>query len=369
MNAESTNRRNDTIAFFVTPHGYGHAARACAVMESLRMRDETVRFEIFSRVPQWFFLDSISGELGYHETLTDIGLVQRTPLHEDIPATLERLVSFMPFQPDVVKSLAQTLHQMKTSLVVCDISPLGIVVAQEAGIPSVLIENFTWDWIYRGYLDTEPRLRLFAEFLTEIYTSAVYHIATEPVCNRFQADVITPPVSRSPRTSSKKVREQLNIPAQAKMILITMGGVPSNHDFTQHLRKRDDVFFVIPGGAQRRKKTRNVLLLPNHSEFYHPDLVNASDCVISKLGYSTLTETYHAGVPFGYIMRSKFREAKCLKKFIEAEMQGIQIEETAFYNGEWMDELDELISMPRISPHEPNGATPTAAFLLSLLKI
>jgi len=35
----------DRIAFFISPHGYGHAARAAAVMEALhRLDPEVARF-------------------------------------------------------------------------------------------------------------------------------------------------------------------------------------------------------------------------------------------------------------------------------------------------------------------------------------
>ena len=36
-------------------------------------------------------------------------------------------------------------------LVVSDAPPLGCAAAAAAGIPSVVITNFTWDWIYEGY--------------------------------------------------------------------------------------------------------------------------------------------------------------------------------------------------------------------------
>ena len=35
------------IAYFVTPHGFGHAARAAAVMVALQEIDLTIQFDIF----------------------------------------------------------------------------------------------------------------------------------------------------------------------------------------------------------------------------------------------------------------------------------------------------------------------------------
>ena len=71
---------DQSIAYFISPHGYGHAARAAGVMEAVHELNPSIRFEIFTKVPSWFFDDSSSGNFGYHSLLTDIGLVQRTPL-------------------------------------------------------------------------------------------------------------------------------------------------------------------------------------------------------------------------------------------------------------------------------------------------
>ncbi len=76
------------IAYFISPHGYGHAARASAVMEELYGIDPEIEFDIFTKVPQWFFEDSLSGGFEYYSVLTDIGLVQRTPLKVDLSETL-----------------------------------------------------------------------------------------------------------------------------------------------------------------------------------------------------------------------------------------------------------------------------------------
>ena len=84
------------IAYFVTPHGFGHAARAAAVMVALQEIDPAIQFDIFTQVPRWFFQDSLVRNVRYYHVCTDVGLVQTTSLHEDLPATVRRLDSFFP---------------------------------------------------------------------------------------------------------------------------------------------------------------------------------------------------------------------------------------------------------------------------------
>ena len=47
------------LAYFVSPHGFGHAARACAVMQAMRAVWPRVVFEVFTLVPEWFFAESL----------------------------------------------------------------------------------------------------------------------------------------------------------------------------------------------------------------------------------------------------------------------------------------------------------------------
>ena len=72
------------IAYFVSPHGFGHAARAAAVMQAISEIDASVEFEIFTTVPSWFFQDSMSASFNCHAVLTDIGLVQKTAFQADV---------------------------------------------------------------------------------------------------------------------------------------------------------------------------------------------------------------------------------------------------------------------------------------------
>ena len=136
------------IAYFITPHGFGHAARSAAIMEAVSKIVPSISFHIFSTVPRWFFDDSLPCRFEYHEFLTDIGLIQKTPFSHDLKETIDALDQFIPFDSALISNTAGLLKQLACRMVICDISPLGIAIAVKAGLPSVLIENFTWDWIY-----------------------------------------------------------------------------------------------------------------------------------------------------------------------------------------------------------------------------
>lgn len=356
------------VAWFISPHGFGHAARAASIMAALQEIDPGMRFEIFTRVPRWFFRKSLAHPFGYHDVLTDIGLVQSTALTADLPATLQRLDDFLPFDQTLVDDLARQVQALQCALVVCDIAPLGIAVAQGAGVPSVLVENFTWDWIYHEYVADHAGAQTHLAYLQAWFARADYHLQTEPVCQPGGADLTTRPAGRTPRTPAARVRDALSIPPAAKAVLITMGGIAEQMQGLDRLTQHRTVYFVMPGAVPTSMQRHdNVVLLPYHHDLFHPDLVRACDAVIGKAGYSTLAEVFHAGVPFGYISRRDFRESPVLAAYIDQHMPSVAISPEQFHTGGWLSRLPELLALPRVRRHGPNGAEQAARFIQRLL--
>lgn len=356
------------IAYFISPHGFGHASRSMAVMEEIHRLKPDTRFEIFTLVPEWFFNTSLSLPFGYHPELTDIGLIQKTPFIEDMDGTVNRLNTFLPFKSITLKRLINTVIHLGCEMIICDISPLGIAVAKEMGIPSILIENFTWDWIYEGYHEHINRLKRHIDYLKEIYNSADYHIQTEPICKPLSVDLKTPPVSRRIRRQPDEIKDILNIPSDARMVMITISGVTNDSRlYLNGIKDFEDVFFVIQGISTARRDS-NLISLSQDSDIFHPDLVNASDVTIGKLGYSTVAEVYHAGVPFGYIRRKRFRESARLEEFCKDEMGCSPISEEEFTDGRWLSVMLYLFKIDRVKQTRPNGAGIIADFILNIMK-
>jgi hypothetical protein len=151
-------------------------------------------------------------------------------------------------------------------------------------------------------------------------------------------------------------------------VLITMGGIREQYTFLNQLTHQRNVYFIIPGNSQSRQLIDNLVLLPHHSDFFHPDLINDCDAVIGKLGYSTLAETYHAGVPFGYVTRPQFRESKVLETFIKKHMSGYAVTEIQFHDGSWITILPDVLELHRVKRSNCNGATQAARFIYNLLE-
>jgi hypothetical protein len=349
------------IACFITPHGLGHATRTIAVLEALQARRPDIRSRLFSTAPETLFAETLTNFQLFSQKV-DLGLVQTSALALDIPATIGELDGQLPFPPALIARLTSLCRGC--TLVLCDIAPLGILVARQAGVPSILLENFTWDWIYRSYLSRHPGFLRHINYLEEIYASAALRIQTEPLCLSARHDLLCEPIFRRTRADRHVLRGQLRA-GRDKLVCITMGGITETPPPLQLFAERPDIRFVVTGQNSPGRPVDNVLFLDRQSGIYHPDLVAAADVVVGKAGYSTLAECIQAGVPMLAVARQDFPESAPLIAYLENRGAGISISPETYSRGSWLPELDRLIPA---KPAEENGADRAALFLLNLVE-
>lgn len=361
----------DSVAFFITPHGFGHAARSCAIVSALKELRPKLKILVFTTVPKTFFQDSIGSDFYYYSVLTDIGFVQKSSLEIDIFWTLEALKEFYPIEVEKYAQVINILKKWNTRLIVSDISALGIVLGMACNIRTVLVENFTWDWIYAFYEKEFPEFHKYTNILNYIYSKADYRIRTIPYCGKEKADLIVPPVSRRVRANRESVRESLGIVAGERMVLLTMGGVDEPMEFLDSRfsegLERLGIILVCPQQVPYSQRKGNIVFLPKFSQYFHPDLVNASDGVVAKLGYATLAEVLNSGVPYAFVMRDGYPETDHLKDYVLSFGSTLEITKEQFKNGLLLEKIEALLSMGRRECTWENGASAIARFLEGLL--
>ncbi len=357
-----------SIAFFVTPHGFGHAARAAAVMGELRRLEPSVELLVFTTVPRWFFEDSLEGPFEYFPLRTDVGMAQKGPFEEDLGETLVALDEFWRGFEEAATEAARLLKSRRVDLAVCDVAPLGIAAARRAGRPSVLIENFTWDWIYRTYPAAASELEVYAVRNEELNAAAHLRFQAEPVCAPLAGSVAVAPVSREPRRSRTEVRRAVGLrdTDRRKLVLLTMGGL--GWDRAAITEVSGDFFAVFLGGVDSLERRGSSLLLPDRSPLYPPDLMRAADLVVGKLGYSTVAECVRGRTPLLYLERPGFPESPILATYARAQLSGRVIDRELFAGDGWVGEVRAVLDTPRPLARRSSGSRAIASRLLELSK-
>lgn len=367
------------LAYFVSPHGFGHAARAVAVMHAVAQRLPGVHWHVFTTVPPWFFGELATGPVDVHRVETDVGLVQGDAFSVDGPATVDRLQALLATLPERAAELAGLLRAARCRAVLCDISPLGIATAQAAAIPSLLVENFTWDWIYERLIEpsgTEatadiaavaPSLKPLADALARIFAEADWRVTVTPAAGPARPRGQTAGVVARPRKRDvEAVRRELGLPQGAPVALVTMGGIGFN-GLQAPLETHPDLH-VILGGAAATERRGRVLHLGRDEGVYFPDLVAAVDLVVAKLGYSTLAEVVQAGTPFAYVPYMAFPENPVLAAFAEEHLASLPVSLAALTSGDWVDAIQPLLGDTRRVPVAATGADDIASRLIARLE-
>jgi hypothetical protein len=298
---------------------------------------------------------------------SDPGMVQRGPFDADLDATARALDAWLDGIDEAAESVAAELESAGSAVVLCDIDALGILAAAQAGIPSVLIENFRWDWIYAELPEATDALRDAARRIGAIYRRADLHLQVAPVCDPVERAVkIDLPVARAARASRDEARAELGLGPAERVVLVTMGGVPGEEPPLDALWRRSDLTFVLTGAA-RTERLRNVLRLAQSEPLYLPDLVRASDGVVAKLGYSTAAETWREGRPMMRVTRPLWPETPAMSLWAARNVPGFEIDDSALRSGEWMARLDELLALPWGPAHGRAGQDEVAERILALV--
>ena len=359
------------VACFATSHGFGHATRAVAVLQALARSRPGLSVNVFSTLPEWFWTENLSPKIPYraHRLETDVGLVQKNPFEHDLAQTIARLGSFLAFEDEDLENARNVLSKSKTDLILCDVSPLGLALGKELAIPSVLVENFTWDWIYGAYQEADSQFGPYIDRLKELFQSADLRIQTEPLCERMQEHPLVPPIFREFDQSPERILERLHLPPGSRYLLVTTGGIPQEYSFLDRLKKRKDVHFVVTGSFPQLEREENLTLLPHRSGFHFPDFVRGSCGVVGKVGYGTVAETWGGQVPLFAVYRDNFRESGRIRTFVEKNLPHLEATERDFLNGSWIERIDELLALPSVGGENPtNGAKEAAQLIQGLLK-
>ena len=152
----------------------------------------------------------------------------------------------------------------------------------------VILENFTWDWIYQAYEKEDSGFRKIISSLHKIYSEVDFHIQCEPYCRPLSSAQKVDPIFRAISECPLKTKRILGIDNNEEFALLTTGGITM-----QHLApKNSEMILVIPGNHDRVKREGQIIFIPMKVNIPFTSLVDAASFVIGKAGYGTVAECW-----------------------------------------------------------------------------
>ncbi|MBI2828858.1 MAG: hypothetical protein HYX77_06270 [Acidobacteria bacterium] len=372
------------IVFYVSGHGFGHASRAIEVINAVLARRPETRIGVRTSAPRWLFDLTVKGKIAFSTLECDTGVVQIDALTLDEADTIRRAAAFHSDLVTRAASETRVLRELGAGLIVGDIPPLAFAVSAAAGIPSIGLGNFTWDWIYADY----PRVRLAPSLLPAIRgayakASMALRLPMSAGFETFSNIKDIPFVARHATRTREEVCKVLKLPADKPIVLMSFGGYGLPGVDTDVLAKFKKYTVVtvanLPVGRTRKEaplaERKGSFISVNEEAMYdagvrYEDLVGAAEAVVTKPGYGIISECIANDTAVLYTSRGHFPEYEVLVEDMPSYLRTAFIGQEELFAGKWETHLAKLIAQPRPKNHkkpETHGADVVAEILLKTL--
>ena len=372
------------VVFYISGHGLGHASRDIELIQAILRRQPRARVVVRTSAPQWMF-DATRLPIERQDTLVDTGVAQIDSLRLDEDETARRAARFYAGFAHHVDTEAAHLCALGASIVVGDVPPLACAAAARAGVPSVALGNFTWDWIYEAY----PSFALLAPgaiaVIRDGYAQATLALRL-PLHGGFasMSHVVrdVPLIARHATQTRKDTRHALGIDNGAIVALASFGGyglalpyatiahsrrftlLVTDHEVSATGRVEREPRDAASGSTDVRRVDMTALA---HRGVGYPDLVAAADLVVSKPGYGIVSECIANGTALLYTSRGRFPEHDVFVAEMPNVLRCRFISQEDLLAGRWDDAVEALLGQ-RLPPNHmaTNGADVAAQSILEI---
>ena len=374
-----------SIVFYISGHGFGHASRDLEIINVLRARDPDLEIIVCTQVPAWLIETSGTPPVELRQVECDTGLQQLDSLHLDAAASLRRAADFyQSFDRNVVVE-RDFLRARHARLVLGDIPPLAFEAAAAAGLQSVAIGNFTWDWIYEDYPEHIAKYPDLLPTIRRAYARVSLALRL-PMhggfagLERMTRDI--PLVARRAHRSPEEIRRALGLPDRP-LLLLSFGGYGVqgiDPAAPERLSRYGLVIADDPSGHALRSAfstgfrgapSSNLIWVSRdqlrQTDCRYPDLVRAVDVVVTKPGYGIVSECIANDTAMLYTSRGRFREYDELVAGMQRYTRCEFIDHEALLAGRWEPYVERLLARPAPSERpRVDGAEVAAQMILGL---
>jgi L-arabinokinase len=353
-----------SIAFYISGHGFGHASRQIQIINAVAARLPGVSVFLRTSAARWLLDRTISPPFTVDSEPCDVGVFQIDSLRLDARATIDVARQFYRTLDERAAIEAAKLRAHEVALVISDAPPLASAAAAAADVPSVVVSNFTWDWIYEEYGEYLPSAPRLIPTIQNAYrrASAAWRLPMHGGFDTFQNVADVPFVARHARHGREETRARLGLPTMhPRLALVSFGGFGVSDLELSLLDCLESWDVVVTGRSAPGPLPRGVQFV-NEEDIYnrglrYEDLVHAVDAVVTKPGYGIISECIANDTPIVYTSRGRFREYDVLVREMPRYLKSAYLDQTDLRAGRWRAALDSAVGAPA-PPEDPptNGA-------------
>jgi L-arabinokinase len=360
------------LAVYVSGHGFGHSTRTAEVLRAVRGRDPRLPITVCTSTPGFLFEGIVAPPLALRRVECDVGLVQKDALVIDEEGTAAAWLEFARGWDALVAGEAAWLERSGARLVLGDIPPLAFAAGAQAGLRSVGLSNFSWDWIYGHLGGRHPALAEASAHCREVYRRADLLLRLPFAGNlaAFRCIEDIPLVVRKPPTARAEARRRLGLDDRPA-VLLSFGGLGLPGLQPAAFGSLAGYQLLLTGRAGDGRLPSNLRRLDGEAldtvGLSYPDLVGAADVVVTKPGYGIVADCIGAGTRLVYTDRGDFPEYPIMIAEMPRYLPAVFASNDEVREGRLGRAIEGVLAMPFPDPPRTDGADVAAERLLGLL--
>ncbi|MCX7046691.1 MAG: hypothetical protein NTX50_14555 [Candidatus Sumerlaeota bacterium] len=317
-----------TLAYYISSHGFGHAARSRAIMGALIQSG----FSLIAKTltPASFFKEFAGKPFEIQAESFDCGCLQHDAARIDWPGTFDAYRRIEMENASKLETEAEFLRRRQIRAVVCDVPSFPVLAAARAAVPCFMIANFTWADIYEPHARGDAGIRSLVERLKAEYAQATLLLRT-PMgleMSYFPRIQDVPVITRRGCSVRKSLCARLGLDEQCPLYLIYVGSWGLRTMRWENLAAMKEAHFLTVMRPPCDLPPN--LTVMDVNEFPHEDLTASMDAVIAKPGYGICAECIAADVPLLYTGREEFAEFAPMERDLARWGGAIRIPEKEF---------------------------------------
>lgn len=370
-----TDKKN--ILFYISDHGYGHAARMIAIIQELMERKEDLNIHIRASFAYDFMKNALPySRINIHDVKNDFGVVYKEDgLSVDAKKTMNMVRVWVDCREMYLEKEKMFCREKNIDLLISDIPPFVFDVGEFLSISTIAISNFNWYRIYKELAKSKKDM-LYLEKIKESYQKASYSFILpfhggemDIFRNKKEFSLVTRKVS----LSKEQVLEKLKIDKSQKLIYVSFGFSTYNKKLIKNLENinlKKDIIILLSTGIIIRN-TKNIVSIPKNCQGSH-NYIGACDLAVCKVGFSTVSECIAKAIPMVLIKRKNFMEDNLTLKILKDIGIAKEIDPDEFITLSWLKDIDKYLALKNNYKDIPDylntkGASDIADNILEIL--
>ena len=349
----------------ITAHGFGHVAQTAPVINALRRRLTTLRLTLYTSLPHSFLTSSFEGEFTHIAHSPDVGMHMINALEVDNAASCHAYQRFHQHWEQGLDDEVRLLIEHKPDVVLANVPYRILAAANRAEIPAIALCNLNWIDLYRHFCQTQTDADAVISEMISAYRSAHAFIQPTPCMpmSYLENSIKIGPIARIGKMRRTEICRLLGLSTSCKLILVSLGGVPTQLNLTAW-PSIPDVFWLVPGAW---KPGRQDMAALESLDMHFIDILHSVDALITKPGYGSFVEAACNGTPVLYAPRVDWPEETFLVNWLQKHGHCHPIPRQQLERGNIATPLEALFSLPQRSPIKPAGIEDAVALIAPIL--